>query len=71
MNNTIKADQSIKGLEAAYRAVYHRSLKERVLELYYDYSEDQLPALCTELNPDNSVPCFWTLPELVSYYIEG
>ena len=61
-------DQNIKGLEAAYLAVYGRPLKERVQELATNYSEAQLIALCSELNSGNSVPCFWTLPELVAHY---
>lgn len=68
---TIKTDQNINGLEAAYLAVYHRPLADRIAQLAADYNHTQLENLCSELNPDNSVPCFWTLPELVAHYIKG
>ena len=59
-------DQNIQGLEAAYKAVFNRSLEGRVQELVSNYSD--LDAICTELNPDNAVPCFWKLSELASHY---
>ena len=62
-----KETQSIAGLEAAYFAVYHRTLESRVIELVKKYS-NRIDAICTELNPDNTVPCFWSLSELHNHY---
>ena len=60
--------QNIDGLEAAYKAVYRRELGERVAELTRKYEPDSWPGLCTELNPNNAVPCFWSLAELAEHY---
>ena len=63
-----KDDQSIKGLSAAYSAVYNRPLKYRVKGLLREYGADRLDSICTELNPDNDVPCFWLLSEIAEHY---
>ena len=64
-----KEDQNLNGLEAAYQAVYSRHLIDRVTELFTEYGYmDDIDKLCTELNPDNSVPCHWTLSELAVHY---
>ena len=60
-------DQEIKGLEAAYAAVFNRGLKNRVAELFYEYGQ-RVDAICCELNPDNAVPCFWKVSELAVHY---
>ena len=62
-----KTNQSIEGLEAAYQAVYGRHLVDRVQELVTAYSS-RIDATCTELNPDNTVPCFWKLSDLAKHY---
>jgi hypothetical protein len=62
-----KDDQNIKGLEAAYQAVYKRPLFDRVSELCAEYA-DRVDDISTELNPRNSVPCFWKISELAEYY---
>ena len=59
--------QDIRGLEAAYRVIFNRSLRGRVLELAESYP-DNLDGVCTELNPDNPVACHWLLSELVAHY---
>ena len=59
--------QSITGLEAAYEAVFNRPLRDRVAELAAKYP-DNLDNVCTELNPDGVVPCFWALSELAEHY---
>ena len=61
-------EQNIKGLEAAYKAVYGRELRERVAELTDKYPPASWDRLCTELNPNNPVPCHWTLTELATHY---
>lgn len=63
-----RTSQDIRGLEAAYLQIYNRPLGERVAELAASYSEHQYATVCTELNPGNPVPCFWTLPELIKHY---
>ena len=60
-------EQNIQGLEAAYQAVYNRTLYSRVFELAANYP-DNIDGVCTELNPDNPVPCHWKLSELVAHY---
>ena len=62
-----KDDQNIIGLEAAYKAVYHRELKTRVNELIAEYG-DSVDNLHSELNPNNSVPCHWKISELANHY---
>ena len=59
-------DQSIKGLEAAYLACYRQPLKQRVAELCRGYPDPD--RIHSELNPDNSVPCFWKVTELAWHY---
>lgn len=63
-----KDDQNINGLAAAYSAVYHRPIKYRVKELIRRYGFDKVDGVCTELNPGNSVPCFWKVSELAEHY---
>ena len=61
-------DQSIIGLEKAYSAVFNRMLKYRVKGLLKEYGESKLDIICTELNPGNTVPCFWKVSELARHY---
>ena len=63
-------NQNINGLAAAYYCVFGLTLRERVLALVDSYGRDphKLDHVCTELNPDNPVPCFWSLSELATYY---
>ena len=77
MNRTMdKTNQSITGLEAAYHAVYNRHLVDRIQEVVTSYKcyrvilcdSRRIDATCTELNPGNSVPCFWKLSELAAHY---
>ena len=63
-----KDDQNIKGLEAAYVAVFNKTLRSRLIELLDEYGIDKLQYLCCELNPQGAVPCFWTIDELVQHY---
>jgi hypothetical protein len=64
-------DQSLTGLKAAYAAVYHRSLAGRVQELVTAYGLEKVNDVCTELNPDNSVPCHWKITELATVFEIG
>jgi len=64
-------DQSIVGLEAAYLAVYNRTLSIRVSELVVQYGIDKVDSVCTELNENNSVPCHWKVSELSKHYLDS
>ena len=60
-------NQNIKGLEAAYKEVFGRELKGRIIELCDNYGLG-IDKLCTELNPDGVVPCEWSLYDLAQHY---
>lgn len=62
-----KQTQNLKGLEAAYLAVYNRPLMDRVSTLVKDYG-DRVDLVHCELNPENPVPCFWKVSELAEQY---
>ena len=66
-----KDDQNLEGLEVAYLTVYNRMLCTRVAELVEDYGINRVDQVCCELNPGNSVPCFWKVSELAQHYGMG
>jgi RNAse (barnase) inhibitor barstar len=65
MNTNI--NQSINGLEAAYYAVFNRTLRDRIVELADSYGTDK-DSLWTELTPDGAVPCFYSIKQLADHY---
>ncbi len=66
-----KDNQEIRGLEAAYVAVFQKPLRDRIMAIWAEYSYmENIDNLCCELNPGGAVPCFWKISELVAHYRE-